>query len=131
MSVSWKALFVIGIAREGCIWGNRWDSAISGSPAYPAPLWYRWHRLSEEVHRGLKNKKRGVSLWPAFCPDEKTVTVDGCARMSHQEFYLFPDENLLALVETAHEVNDVNREGILALLKCFSEEEDIGVREPL
>ena len=68
-------------------------------------------------------------MWPAFRSDGKTMTVDDCARMSHQELYRFLKENLPALAETVHEVNDVNREGVLALLKYFSEEEDNGIRD--
>jgi hypothetical protein len=50
--------------------------------------------------------------------------------MSHQELYRLLKENLPGLAETVREVNDVNREDILALLRYFSEEKDSGTREP-
>ncbi len=69
-------------------------------------------------------------MWPALRPDGKTVTVDDCARMSHQELYRFLKENLPALAETVGAVNGANRESILALLKYFAEE-DRSMREAL
>ncbi len=69
-------------------------------------------------------------MWPAFRSDGKAVTVDDCARMSHRELYRLLKENLPGLAETVREVNDVNREDILALLRYFSEEKDNGTREP-
>jgi hypothetical protein len=57
-----------------------------------------------------------------FRLDELTVSVQDCENMSDPELYRFLEENLPAVAETVHAVNDANRETVVAFLKFLVKE---------
>lgn len=52
----------------------------------------------------------------------QTMWTQDCEKMSNQEIYGFLKENLPAVAEAVHVVNDANRETVVAFLKFLVEE---------
>lgn len=59
---------------------------------------------------------------PFFRADGQTVTIEDCEKMSNEELHRFLEEKLPAVRATVREINDSNKETVIAFLKFLMKE---------